>query len=80
MTVGPDESMAYVAKCRTCGAIVMACTDNPATIAKNADDIADCIRLGYVVEHVTAQYVRDHWTACLCAANQPQQTQLELTL
>ena len=59
----PDLSMAYVAKCRTCGAIVMALVDDPANVARHADDIADCIRIGYVVEHVTCQYVRDNWTA-----------------
>jgi hypothetical protein len=45
----------------------MATVDLPEHAADVAKDIADCVRRGFAIEHVTVGYVRTNWsTHCEC--------------
>lgn len=56
---------AYIARCKCgCGAIVMATVDRPEYQKDVAKDVADAIRDGYTVEHVTVGYVHQAGFGC----------------
>lgn len=62
-----EETPAYIARCKKCKAIVMATVDVPEHAKDVAKDIADCVRRGFVIEHVTVGYVRENWSSsCTC--------------
>jgi len=62
-----EETPAYIARCKTCGAIVMATVDLPEHAKDVAKDIASCVRRGFAIEHVTVGYVRANWSSsCTC--------------
>ena len=52
--------MAYIAK-KPCGCIVLAVVDNPDHRRDVAKEVAKAIREGYIIERVTADYVRENW-------------------
>jgi hypothetical protein len=52
------EPMAYVARCKCgCGGIIMATMDLPDLKDDNANEIADCIRVGHTIERHTPAWV-----------------------
>lgn len=59
MTEDRENVPAYIARCKCgCGGIIMATVDRPEHAKDVARDVADAIRDGYTVEHVTVGYVR----------------------
>lgn len=69
-----DDHMAYVARCRGCGAVRMAVVDNPQHARDVAREVANAIRDGYYIERGSAGWVRQQSWECICH----QKVQLEL--
>ena len=65
-----EETPAYIARCKTCGAIIMATVDKPEYAENVADDVADCIRRGFAIERVTVGYVHKNGGLDECKCTQ----------
>jgi len=69
MNVRSDgEKFCYVGRDK-CGCIVFAVADMPGHEKSTAEDVAEAIADGYIVERVTAQYTRDNF-GCKCKGEQ----------
>jgi hypothetical protein len=69
--------MAYVA-IAACGCTVLATVDRPERAKENASRIAECLRDGLRIEHVTSAWVRTEarWSCDVC--REPEQEALPL--
>jgi hypothetical protein len=64
---------AYISLCKCgCGGIIMAAVDRPEYAKDVAQDVAEAIREGYKVEHVTVGYVHQHHLGCLRKVKQDE--------
>jgi Ethanolamine utilization protein EutJ (predicted chaperonin) len=60
-----DQTPAYIARCKCgCRGIVMCTVDRPEHAVDVAKEVADCIRDGLTVEHVTVGYVHEFGFGC----------------
>jgi len=48
----------YIAKNKGCGCVTAACVDEPQYAKETAKDVAEWIKEGRIVEHITAETVR----------------------
>jgi len=58
--------MAYIAR-KSCGCLVMATVDNPDHSRDVAREVAKCVRMGWPVERITVEAVREiplRWESC----------------
>jgi hypothetical protein len=55
-----EQAPAYIGR-RPCGCIGFATVDDPKYAKDNAKEIAKVIKLGWTVERVTVQFVRENW-------------------
>lgn len=70
----PTDKMSYIAR-KPCGCIVMATIDNLEHRRDVAKEVAKAIRQGYIIERVTADYVRENW---LCYQHEGEHIQKEV--
>lgn len=77
-----DEPMAYIGQRPMCKAIIMATVDEPRRKKDVARDVAEAIRCGDVIEHVTVAFVQTtgNWGHCHCRDKKPESAQLEMEL
>lgn len=54
----------------------MATVDIPEHKDDTAKEVAECVRAGFAIEHVTVGYVRENWSNCTCAKPETEQPEL----
>ena len=56
-----ELNMAYIARAK-CNCIKMAIADNPKRLEEIANELADCIKDGLIIERVSMDYVKKNFT------------------
>lgn len=64
MTTAPEESMAYVGYCASCGSMVSAVVDDPERAKDVRKTVNDFMRNGRTIGRVSCQTVRDSLKPC----------------
>lgn len=63
------QNMTYVARCKECGRMVAAMSDNPDMLRELADTVRDWIKAGLTVDRVSVEDVREGFAFCICRGN-----------
>lgn len=62
-----SQPMSYVGICRACDGVMMLTVDEADRRDSVADEVADCIRYGYIVERLSVEDARERaakWCEC----------------
>jgi len=60
------EEMAYGARCRVCGYLCAATTDNLEHPERTAEHLAEFVREGLIIERVSSETIREEFHRCMC--------------